>query len=451
MRNDRQFQTLAVGLLGMAGLLYLLTYHVDRSQFAFLVALFSGMFGLYAWLSLSIKSFKPYQLALGGAILLRLILLPAIPWLSDDVFRFIWDGRLLAQGVDPFAHTPQWFIEHPKTLNDLPGVDQSLFGKLNSPDYYTVYPPFCQGLFALAGWLCPHSEWGAMLVLRGFMLMAEGVSLYILEQLRQRFNLPYRVVLLYALNPLVIAELTGNLHFEGFMITFLLGTFWLAIRGRWFWGTVAFAGAFLAKLLPVIYLPGLIRRTGWPFPVLTGFLSMVFLAATMLWISSPKQLWNMGQSLDLYFQTFEFNASVYYLLRWMGFQWAGYNMISTIGPILAALATILILLYAYQESNPKVSNWAKAIVLTSALYLAMATTVHPWYVTPLIAFSVFTSYTFPLVWSFTIILSYATYQTTPYQEQYELTALSYLIVYSVAAYEIWGKPSKTGLNGKISA
>jgi hypothetical protein len=71
------------------------------------------------------------------------------------------------------------------------------------------------------------------------------------------------------------------------------------------------------------------------------------------------------------------------------------------------------------------------------LYLAFATTVHPWYLCALVAFSVFTPYRFPIVWSAVVILSYYTYITTDYAENMWLVSLEYLIVYAYLAYELW--------------
>lgn len=428
-----------LGLVGMLVLLYLNAYQVDRSEFPKLIGLFTLLFGCYAWSVSKVVNVANYYVAIAGAFLLRLILLPAIPWLSDDVFRFIWDGRLLAQSVDPFAHTPQWFMNHPEVLNKLNGIDKSLFAHLNSREYYTVYPPFCQGLFALAGWLFPYNELGAIITLRTLMIISEALTIYFMDRLRRFYQQPYWVVLLYALNPLVIMELTGNLHFEGFMITFLLGAFWLFLNKRPKSGAFLFSGAVLTKLLPLIFLPGFLRRLGWLSTLITGLFSLLLLLLGMLLISSPDQLWNMAESLDLYFQTFEFNASFYYILRWIGFQWAGYNMISTIGPLLAGITALLIFTYAAIERQPTWQNSPKAIILALTIYLGLATTVHPWYITPLLAFSVFTGYWFPIVWSFMVLLSYATYQTPAYQEQYFLTALSYLVVYGIAGYELWKK------------
>ena len=70
------------------------------------------------------------------------------------------------------------------------------------------------------------------------------------------------------------------------------------------------------------------------------------------------------------------------------------------------------------------------------LYFAMATTVHPWYLTNLLVIAIFTTFRYPIVWSYLIFLSYATYQTNLYQENLWLVAIEYLIVLVVMIYEI---------------
>jgi hypothetical protein len=93
---------------------------------------------------------------------------------------------------------------------------------MNSPDYYTVYPPVLQGVFGLAAPFASFSPLGGVVVLRLCILAGRRVSIRLLTQLLAAYGLPPGRVLLYALNPLVIVELTGNVHFEALMIFFLL-------------------------------------------------------------------------------------------------------------------------------------------------------------------------------------------------------------------------------------
>ena len=81
---------------------------------------------------------------IGIAILTRLLVIPAFPSLSDDIFRFIWDGRVWHEGISAYAQLPIDLIGRSDTLT------QSLFDSLNSHKYFSLYPPIAQGIFGLA-------------------------------------------------------------------------------------------------------------------------------------------------------------------------------------------------------------------------------------------------------------------------------------------------------------
>jgi hypothetical protein len=150
---------------------------------------------------------------------------------------------------------------------------------------------------------------------------------------------------------------------------------------------------------------------------------------------SAELLSNISRSLDLYFHTFEFNASIYYVLRAIGYWLVGYNLISTLGTGLALTACLLILGLAWREKRPSLATFGRVLLLALTTYYLLATIVHPWYLAPLVALSCLTSYRYPLVWSALIMLSYAAYQTSAYSENLALVGLEYGIVLSVLLWE----------------
>jgi len=414
-------------LLSLVGW-YWMAYEVERHHFTELIVIFAGLFLTYWFI---VKAGTDQQVkwwGLAGAIGFRLLYLPAMPELSDDVYRFIWDGRLLVQGIDPFKHLPVYYITGAGRSLDLAGISESFFQKLNSPEYYTVYPPLSQGVFALAAWLFPNSVTGSVVVIRGVLLIADLANLYLLHWLLRYFRLPGYLLLLYALNPLVIAELTGNLHFEGLMLFGLLLAWVLLCRQRYWWSACAFSIGVLTKLLPLMLLPLLIRRIGWVHTLIYSAMVGVLTFCGFLAVTEFGQLYHMLDSVELYFQTFEFNAGPYYLLRWVGFQLEGYNMIGTIGKILPVLSVSGIAIYAWREKRPDQRHLPQAVLAVWTFYLLLSTTIHPWYIAALLPFALFTRFRFPFLWSFLALLSYATYRVHPYQEIYWLTAMEYLLV-----------------------
>jgi alpha-1,6-mannosyltransferase len=437
-------------LLSLAAYL-LLIYFTPRTHFAQLIGLYTVLFAAYAFFISKYGAEAYLRPLLAAALLFRLSLLFAWPNLSDDYFRFAWDGRLLANGFNPYLELPSQFIRTPGA--ETVGLNQDLYNQLNSPNYYTIYPPLNQALFALAAWLFPDKLLGSVVVWRLCILLAEVGTLFLLLRLCRRLHLPQSNVLLYALNPLVIVELTGNLHFEAVMIFFsLLALYWLSKEYspsplRQALSALSLALSVATKLMPLMLLPLLWKRLGFRRGLLYCTVVGLVLLLTFAPFLSADLVRHFTSSVNLYFRKFEFNASLYYLVRALGFVLKGYNVIGTAGPTLSLLALGAILYLAFQPAKLKVlirSAPTEAhpfifALFTFTVYYACATTVHPWYITTLVAFSVLTPYRFPLVWSALLPLTYFTYRTAAYEESLWLVALEYGFVFGWLIYEIGNK------------
>lgn len=438
---------LALGLSG--GAYWLLAYATPRTQFGQLLALLAVAFGAYAWL---LRGGLPLRAGLAAAAVLRLLWLPALPALSDDYHRFRWDGLLVAAGENPFRHRPDELRADappaaPRPLaGDRPApahraILTQLYPRLNSPHYYSLYPPVCQAVFGLGAGLFPADERGFVLVLRLVLLAAEAATAALLLWLLAHFQLPPARALQYLLNPLVIIELTGNLHFEALLICFLLAALLLLARGRQWASAGALGLAVATKLLPLLLLPLLVRRLGWRR--LAGYAAVagLVLLAGFLPFLDAELLTHLGASLGLYFRSFEFNASLYYVLRAAGYRLTGYNQIAWLGPALGLTAAAAGLLLAAREPNPTWRTLPRALLLTLTAYYLLAPVVHPWYLTPLVALSVFTAHRYALLWSALAGLSYAAYQTPAYLENPWLLALEYGLVLALLLWEMRRPPA----------
>jgi len=415
-----------------------LGYAVEQNDFWQMLPAFGLSFGIYV-LVLHNKA-TTLKFWIGVAILLRFSLLFGLPNLSDDLYRFIWDGRLLHNGINPFDHLPNYYLQQ-ATLPE--GINPALYNQLNSPEYYTIYPPLAQLSFYLATWLFPNSILGSAIVMKLFLFTFECGNIWLLLRLLPRFGIAARNALIYALNPLLILEITGNLHFEGAMVFFLLlSIYWLK---KWeehsessnqllLYSSLSFAFSIAAKLLPLMFLPLLIKRLGWKksllyFTVVGGAVGLLFLP-----LISGAFLQNFGNSLDLYFRKFEFNASIYYVVRWIGFQIKGFNLIAKIGPMLALGALIGISALSFLEKKPKIDRLPLVMLFAICIYLSFTTTVHPWYVSLPLALCCFTSFRFPMLWSGLIFLTYINYSSSIYQEHLWIVAMEYIFVWG---YFIW--------------
>ena len=429
-----------------AGVAYL-GYGVDRTDSASLILAFTVAFAGYALLvaaptpAARVYDRRRLGWLIGLGVALRVALLFAFPLLSDDVYRFIWDGTLVTHGLNPFAELPAHYLE---AAHAVPGLNAELYAELNSPEYYTIYPPLAQATFTVAVWLFPASWYGAAVVMKVFLLAAELGTLWAFWRL-----LPAVLgeegargrLLLYWLNPLIVTELVGNLHFEAAMVCFLLLGFWALWRSRWTRAGAALALAIASKLLPLLLLPYLLRRL-WGRPLLRFTLGcglVLLLLFTPLLASGFLE--GFGSSLDLYFRKFEFNASLYYLARAAGYGWYGWNKIAVIGPALGAAAAVAILLLSLLDGRRGWAALAEGWLFAFVIYLLCTTTVHPWYLSVPVALCVFTPWRFPLLWSYLIALTYTSYATEPYAERLWLVGVEYALVGGYCWWE-WRRRKK---------
>jgi hypothetical protein len=171
---------------------------------------------------------------------------------------------------------------------------------------------------------------------------------------------------------------------------------------------------------------GFLGKKRWLFYALTGIITLV----TFLPFLSTELLQHWGSSIGLYFKTFEFNASIYYLVNrpWWGI--VGYNPIATVGPIMALLSVSAILLISFLKRIPL----QQKLYFILFAYLLCATTVHPWYVAPLVALGLFVGRSEGLVWSAAVVLSYAHYVGNANTENYVLIALEYTLLLSALLF-----------------
>lgn len=410
---------------------FLIAFYIKREDTLWLLGAFAILFLIYFYLVFQPNpSDKIYWF---GVFLSKAVWCAALPNLSDDYFRFIWDGTLTLHGFNPFAHPPSFYIENNVEIRDL---DSSLYYRLNSPDYYTVYPPVCQGVFWFSALPGKVGGWFInILILRFFIVTIEGIGIFYLIKTLKKLRKPSSWAFYYALNPLVIVELTGNLHPEGIMIGFLLVTFYLLVKGNRYASAVSFALATCTKLLPLWILPVIIKKLEVRKRLRYIFLIVFFSLLLFIPFLDYEMVLHLTESLSLYFQKFEFNASIYYVLRSVGYWLVGYNTIATTGVVLLMFSVLILVQLVRKSSLATWEDVFETSLLAWIVYLLFSTTVHPWYVTPLAMFAALTGYVSPLFWTFIVTWSYHAYTPNGVSEKTWLVLVSYVIVYVLLLLE----------------
>lgn len=426
-------------------------YDLQRTDYTKLIMLYAGLFFLFYKLVQLLKT--NIKLLTWFAFGFRVIFILAIPNLSQDFYRFIWDGRMILEGFNPYLFTVESFISKGEFPIEQAQELYNGMGTLNA-SHFTNYPPINQCCFVIAGLFAGKSILGSVIVMRLLIIAADFGTLYFGKRLLDKLRLPSYHIFWYILNPFIIIELTGNLHFEGVMIFFLIWSLYLLYIGKWQWAAVVLALSISVKLIPLIFLPLFYQSfdqtnkkrisTFAGMTRLISFYAIVCMTTVILFLPfySSEFINNYTKTVALWFQNFEFNASIYYIARAIGYTFRGYNEIAIIGKITPIIVVLFVLIITFFRKNKMTVQLISAMLLVLSVYYFTTTTVHPWYIATLLMLSVFTKYKFPLVWSFVIILSYLAYVNVDKANKSEnlwVIALEYLIVYGVFVWEVFIK------------
>lgn len=421
---------------------FVFAYHLERTDFIKLLALFAALF----FLCFKLVQFEKwnFKFILTVGILFRLVFLFAEPNLSQDFFRFVWDGELVSHFINPYLNVPNTLIEQ----SDLVIANaQELYDGMGSLSarHYSNYPPLNQLIFAIAALSGGKSILGSIIVMRATIILADIGILYFGRKLLKNINQSPHLIFWYFLNPLVIIELTGNLHFEGVMLFFFVWALYLLSVHKWQWAAVVYACSISVKLVPLLFLPLFLKyfklKKSIPFFAIIGVTSLLLFAP----FYSSEFMSNYSKTIGLWFSNFEFNAGLYNGIKQIAIQFDAkpWELIKTYGKITPIITIVAVLLFTFLRKNQKLPVLITSMLWVLTLYYFMSATVHPWYVIFLVVLTAFTKYRYAFIWSAAIVLSYFAYSVSDFKENLWLLAIEYIAVSSFLIYELVAYRNKT--------
>jgi len=255
--------------------------------------LLAGAFASYLWAARCWQVTAAPGLVLGVAVLLRVMLLPLPPTLSDDALRYVWDGRVLAAGFNPYRLAPE--------SAELAELRDARWERMPHKEVPTVYPPLALGLFGVASWL-PHPLFGIKILL----CFSELLGCFLLLRLAARLGYGPGRAVWYCWNPLAVLEVAGMGHVDGLLVAAQVAAVaWLVAR-RPIAAGIAAGAAVLVKLVPVVALPAWSRAGDRPARFLAAAAAVVVAAALPVaaTVGVPPGLVKYGIS-------WEFNGPLY--------------------------------------------------------------------------------------------------------------------------------------------
>jgi hypothetical protein len=388
---------------GVSCVLYLLASAwqppLERANHPWYVLWFSGVFVVYLLALYAIqrqdRQSHPATLALivGWALIFRISVLWVTPgFLSDDFYRYIWDGLVQQAGINPYAYPPD--------ASELGFLrDETIFPMINRKWALTLYPPGAQLFFRVMAWLHPAN----LLAMKAMILLADALSIALLLLLLRRLDIHGSRVLLYAWHPLGIVEVGISGHLDGLMIPFVLLALLCLMQHRPWRVGASLAAATLIKLYPAILFPVLYRKGDWRMPVM--FCGLVG-AGYLLYLDAGSQI--IGY-LPYYIAPDEFyNLGLRPILMWL----AGL-LTDQPFPYVKWLSAGILLLVMGQcvrqtyKTPQQAMQWGVGLI---ALYLLLVSpSVFQWYLVWLLALVPLTqSWLTPawLYWSWSVNLGY---------------------------------------------
>lgn len=333
---------------------------------------------------------------LGVGVLARMFFLTPDPLLSDDVYRYLWDGRVQVAGQSPYGVPPNmeelWVVE----LEWPP--EAHVRHLVNHPEIPTIYPPLMELLFravAMVG--------GGLVTWRCVLLLAEvGIALLLISALRRR-NLDPRLAVLYLWHPLPIVESVWSAHTEVIAVLLLLAGLWCLDTKRGIRAGCALGLGAAAKILPLAWAPFLWRRLGRRRGAVAIAAGIVLGAVTFVpfWGTDIERA---TEGLTKYARTWYFNDVLFRPLGAVfgidvedetlrGTQWLRRGM--------GAIFALVCLAVAWRGRDAY-----RAGLVVSVAFVLLTATLHPWYLLWVLPFAIIVRSAPALLLSVTVLAAY---------------------------------------------
>lgn len=350
----------------------------------------------------------PFWLIVGIATILRIVFAFKAPELSNDIYRYLWDGIIFNNGINPYAFAPI------NIYNKFPEY-MELFHKLDHNNFFTIYPPVSQLFFKLSTFISHN-----VIFIKMFLGILDSITCIFIYFLLKAINKSTSFSLFYFFNPLVVLEISGSGHIDGLGVFFL--AFFIFLLNKYilsydmqsnhqfsmqniFVSSVLgllFSFAVLTKLFPLVFLPLFF----FILPIklfLFFFLIFIITIVGMIAIFYPNIL-NILITLAIYTANWEFSNIIFKLLHFV------FNSSVIPRVILSAFFICYLIFINIKFSTLLLGRSLNAFITAcyfiSFAFLIFSPTLHPWYGLYMIFFLPFVMRMEGIVFSFSLLLSY---------------------------------------------
>ena len=316
-----------------------------------------------------LSAWKSRTFILGMAMVCRLALLPHEP--SDDINRYLWEGKLLNAGINPYLHAPDDEALQYLAKND------PYHPHINHPYNPAAYPPFIIYLFSLSA-----AAFYSPFTIKLIMILFDMGTIIFLVMLLDSRGLDRRWSFLYSINPVILYSFAGQGHFDAVQNFFLIGALFFYDRKRWPWMFI-FAGlAIQSKYVAVVALPFLINREN------IKYAWIAFTAVIIPYLPMIGPGWkHLFYCIIRFGEEYAFNGSVHAVLR---VAFGDIQPATMVCKYLLGVSLLFGFWYFHPDRNGRYKNDPiSGCFFSMGALLIFAPTIHFWYLSWIIPLLVF--------------------------------------------------------------
>jgi len=323
-------------------------------------------------------------------VVLRLLMIPTTPVLEDDFYRYLWDGAMVAHGINPYRYVPQDVQEAikqsdgvvPEEIRQL-GIEAGyVLQRVNHPHLRTIYPPVAQLFFGISHLLKPWSlpAW------RVILLLVDILNVLLLFKILRFVGVSPIFLLIYWWNPLLIKEIFNSGHMDILIFPFLLGAIYLYLKNRWSGATVLLSLAAGVKIWPVLFLPLFLK----PLKIYPAKLIFTFLGVLLIFLILFLPVYFTGldntSGFSAYSEKWEMNDALFMAVVW-GFSRVlplfsihpGFSQVAA--RILMGLVLIVLISMLTIRIKSDRHIFFRYLLIVIAVLFFLSPTQFPWYYT----------------------------------------------------------------------
>lgn len=408
----------------------LLGYLIKPNDILYISIILGVVFSIYFYLISFTHDKNEVSTLLWFSMIFRLVFLFAIPIFSVDYIRFLFDGKLILNGFNPYLYSPEQVLAGNTIVPS--NLFADFFSGLATNKKYSLAFPLVQYFKVLPAYFVEINPIISLVLLRLPILIADFILFKFLIKLLDKLSLSYNGILVYALNPLVIIGLMANISFIGVMLClFVVGLYFL-IQNKWIHALVLITASSVFSVFSVVLLPLIFKKIG----LAKSIIFMVLIAIIITLFSIPFYQTGMIDvliaNLKSNISTPKFNFGLTNVFEWF----TGKSHI---------IIPVLFLLALFSISISRANDWGsviKGMMFCVTTVILLSFNIKPHYFIILVLFSsLIQEYNYAIIWSLIAFVNYANF-ALKFEQNYWIMPLEFSILLILFLLDLFGKTKK---------